>query len=308
MQEATSWPESSQAAGDGSERVERSFLPDWASPAQRDSGASHRRTPPRSAGGMRRPYACMATDASIEMPIYPEVRFGGFSRRDGAVAFYVRVNALLRPDMRVLDYGCGVGSHFAVRPTSVRSLQYMRNKVRQVIGTDVDSRAAANPTIDAFAPISPAGVELPDASIDICICEWGLEHFENPAAFFREAHRLLTPNGYLCIRTPNALHYSSIVARLLPFRLHTQVRQVLKHFHDEADVFPVRYRCNLRGQLQRALRRADFDAVVLRHCGPSHLVGAGTALGWVGEAIELLSPRIFWHELHAFARKCVPTP
>ena len=35
----------------------------------------------------------MTTDARARL--YPETRFGGYSRRDGTVAFYTRVNALL---------------------------------------------------------------------------------------------------------------------------------------------------------------------------------------------------------------------
>src|SRR5688572_23962009 len=41
---------------------------------------------------------------------YPEVRFGGFTRVDGLIAFYSRVQALVQPDSIALDVGCGRGS------------------------------------------------------------------------------------------------------------------------------------------------------------------------------------------------------
>ena len=41
--------------------------------------------------------------------LYPEVRAGGFTRNDQRVIFFARVNALLRNDMTVLDFGAGRG-------------------------------------------------------------------------------------------------------------------------------------------------------------------------------------------------------
>ena len=41
---------------------------------------------------------------------FPETAFGGFTRVDGAMAFYLRVDSLLSPDDVVLDVGCGRGA------------------------------------------------------------------------------------------------------------------------------------------------------------------------------------------------------
>ena len=54
---------------------------------------------------------------------FPEARFGGFSRLDGTVAFYTRVQALVHPDMTVVDFGCGRGAY---RDDSVAILRQMR--------------------------------------------------------------------------------------------------------------------------------------------------------------------------------------
>lgn len=243
--------------------------------------------------------------AAGRLRLYPEMAFGGFCRRDGTVAFYTRVNALLQRDHRVLDYGCGAGSHASALPPFPKSLQVLRGRVAEVIGTDVGD-GNENPYIDRFIPITGEhDVALPNASIDLMVCDWGLEHFEHPQGFFAECRRLLKAGGYLCLRTPNKWHYSSIGASLLPFRLHHAVRRWLGQFHTEADVFPTYYRCNTRGALSRALRANGFAAHVYAHRGESHLAGAGTVPGLVGEAIELLSPPLFWHELHVFARRGV---
>lgn len=235
--------------------------------------------------------------------LYGEVRFGGYSRHDGTVAFYTRVAALITPASRVLDYGCGVGAHITVAAPFTRSLQQLRGKAAEVIGIDVDGAAAANPYIDRFVPTAGETIPLEAASVDLCVCDWGLEHFANVSQFLSECRRVLKLGGYLCLRTPNALHYSSLGARLLPFKYHHVLRRMLGYFHTEADVFPTLYRCNTRSRLDHALGAHGFDACVYRHRGESHTVGAGFGPGLIGELIERVSPPIFWHELHAFGRK-----
>lgn len=236
--------------------------------------------------------------------IYPELGFGGFTRRDGTLAFYARLNSLLTRESRVLDYGCGVGAHASLLPPFLQELQVLRGRVAEVIGTDVDGAGASNPYIDRFVRLGPGfRIPLEAASIDLCVCDWGLEHFPDPAAFFAEVHRVLAPGGHLCLRTPNLLHYSSLGAWAIPFRFHHAVRRALGHFHGEGDVFPTYYRCNTRGRLRRALDRAGFDSSVLHHRGESHTARAGVAVGWLGELVERWSPLAFAHELHAFARK-----
>lgn len=235
--------------------------------------------------------------------LYPEVRFGGFSRRDGTVAFYTRVRALVTPATRLLDYGCGVGAHITAAPPFTRAIQTLRGSVAQVVGVDVDGAAASNPYVDRFTATTGGAIPLDDDSVDLCLCDWGLEHFDDVPGFFDECRRVLAPGGVLCLRTPNALHYSSLGARMVPFKYHHAVRRMLGYFHTEADVFPTLYRCNTRARLARTLRAHGFDACVLRYRGESHTVGAGPVAGWFGEMVERASPPIFWHELHAFARK-----
>jgi hypothetical protein len=41
---------------------------------------------------------------------YPEVAFGGFTKVDGTIAFYSRVNAVIDVSSTVIDFGCGRGS------------------------------------------------------------------------------------------------------------------------------------------------------------------------------------------------------
>lgn len=188
---------------------------------------------------------------------FPEKHAGGFSRQNTTVHFYTRVNALLHPDMTVLDFGAGrgVGVVEEMRPF-VRDLRDLRGKVRRVIGIDVDPVVTTNPTLDE-AHILPADagmhprLPLGDHSVDLILADWTFEHIADPAALAKEFTRVLRPGGWVCARTPNRWGYIGLAARLVPNALHTALLRYLQPTRKEQDVFPVHYRLNSRQAIRR---------------------------------------------------------
>src|SRR3954471_2856744 len=71
--------------------------------------------------------------------LYPESTVGGFTRYDGFVEFYTRVNALLDADSSVLDFGAGRGL-WMTEPLAEysRHLRAFHERVARVVGIDVD--------------------------------------------------------------------------------------------------------------------------------------------------------------------------
>ena len=59
---------------------------------------------------------------SIIEKVRPEIAAGKILRDDGEIHYYVRVNALLRPDMTVLDYGAGRGVVFSKNEFTLREV------------------------------------------------------------------------------------------------------------------------------------------------------------------------------------------
>jgi len=176
---------------------------------------------------------------------YPESRFGGFSRFDGTIAFYSRVNELVSSDSVVLDIGCGRGVWLNDPVHIRRQLRDFKGRCARVIGADVDSSAAENPSLDEFQLLTGTTWPFENDSIDVCICDVTIEHVGDTDTFFREAGRVIKPGGYLAIRTPNDFSYFGLASRLLPYRFHVRLAP-RGSIATEKDVCPTFYRCNTK--------------------------------------------------------------
>ena len=235
--------------------------------------------------------------------LFPETRFGGFTHVDGTVNFFTRVNALLEPGSVVLDVGCGRGEHLNDPVKSRRDLRILRGKCRAVIGIDVDPGASVNPAIDEFRPIAGPSWPVADDSIDLCLCDHVMEHVADPEAFFAECHRVIRPNGFLCIRTPNAFGYVAIAARLVPNRLHGKVLRSAQRGRQEEDIFPTVYKCNTRRKLRNILARKHFDSAVFTYdAEPGYLAFSKLAYR-LGVAYQRYAIPCAKNVIFAFAQK-----
>jgi SAM-dependent methyltransferase len=235
---------------------------------------------------------------------FPESQFGGYSDIDQLVVFYTRVRSLLEPSFTVLDIGCGRGKHAEER-TARSNLKILNDHCQTVIGIDVNPAAEENPFVDQFHLIDAnSRWPLPDASVDLAVSDYVLEHVEDPDLFFSECHRVIRPGGYLCMRTTNALSYFGAAARVIPNRLHsTIVQRAYVDPRKEEDVFPIRYRCNTVYAIRRALDRHGFQHCVYGYqSDPAHF-GFSRALYLFGVVHQRLAPRSIRTSIFVFARR-----
>lgn len=235
---------------------------------------------------------------------FPEVAAGGFSRIDGTVAFYVRVNALVSSSSVVVDFGAGRGRFMDDPVAYKRDMRRLQGRVQRVIGLDVDDAVLQNATVDESHVISD-GEPLPvaDESVDLVVSDFTFEHVADPEWLAAELSRILKPGGWICARTPNKYGYVSVFARLVPNSLHVAVLRIVQPHKKSIDTFPTRYRLNTRRELRRHFPEQRFDHIVFEHDAQPAYV-ANWTFGWrVGLFLTRILPRRFYTMLFVFLRK-----
>ena len=234
---------------------------------------------------------------------YPEARFGGFADVDQVTVFYTRVRALIEPSFTVLDIGCGRGKQADDPVPTRRRLKTLNDECDRMIGIDLDPAAGANPCIDEFRMMRPHEAwPLEDASIDLALSDYVLEHVDDPPLFFSECRRVIRPGGLLCMRTTNVLSYFGLASLLTPDTAHAAIiGRVYTRPRRADDVFPTRYRCNTLRAVRGMLDRHGFDHCVYGYqSDPAHF-GFSRMLYALGVLHQRLAPAAIKPAIFAFA-------
>jgi SAM-dependent methyltransferase len=242
--------------------------------------------------------------ARVLRRVYPEFGAGGFTRADGSVEFYQRVNALLGPDATVLDLGAGRGVG-GTDPVAYRQgLADLRGRAKQVIGIDVDPVVRENPQLDRALLIGPDGrFPLEGGSVDLIVSDWTFEHVDDPVTTVREAARVLRPGGWVCARTPNKWGLIGMPARLVPNRLHHAVLRRVQPRRRAVDAFPTRYRMNTRRHLRALFPAGEWeDCSYAVQCEPPYVADSVAVMRAV-RAVQRVVPARMHDVLMVFMRK-----
>lgn len=153
-----------------------------------------------------------------------------------------------RPDMEVLEIGCGTGStaiehapfvkHIRATDLSTRMVEIAKEKAR---AADVD-----NVTFEA---LSVDALDVPDASIDVVMAHNVLHLLEDKEQAITDVHRMLGPGGVFVSST------ACIGDMLLPLRLIVPVGRFLRLF-PLVKVFSV---AELKDSLENAGFEIDYE-------------------------------------------------
>jgi SAM-dependent methyltransferase len=199
--------------------------------------------------------------ALIDSHFFPEVLAGGFTRNDGNVAFYQRINALVSSSSVLIDFGAGRGASDYV--SYRRRLSNFKGRVSRVVGLDVDPAVMANPSLDEAFLLGPDGrAPLPAGTADIIFSDFVFEHFRDPIQSAAEIDRLLKPGGWICARTPNRFGYIAVANRLIPDQMSNLVLKILQPWRKPEQVFPAFYRLNTPGTLRKFFPPSRFEHFV----------------------------------------------
>lgn len=234
---------------------------------------------------------------------YPESQISGMTLLDGTVTFYAQIRSLIQPEHTLLDIGCGRGHYSEDENPFRKKMRIFKGDVKRVIGIDVGPAGKDNPHLDEFHMIDSDRWAVDDASVDIAISDYVLEHIEHPDQFFSEVQRVLKPGGYFFARTAHSWGYVSLIARMIPNRVHANVVSGAQDSRKEEDVFPTFYRCNTCSKLSKLLDQSGLDGVVITNSSEPSYLGFSSIAYWLGVLHQKLSPRFLHVGLIAMARK-----
>lgn len=234
----------------------------------------------------------------------PEINAGGFSRYEGVIQFFTRVQALIQSEFIVLDFGAGRGLFQDDENPFRRNLRTLKGKVRKVVGVDIDAAVLTNQGVDETLLIEP-GKPLPfaDGSFDLVLSEWTIEHLDDPDSFSREMRRVVKSGGWLCARTPNKWGLTALGATLIPNAFHVKVLGCLQSTRQDKDVFPTRYKLNTLAALNHHFPRDQWLNYSYLWRGEPKYFGNNAFLFYAMQAWNWLVPPFMATDIFIFLKR-----
>jgi len=180
--------------------------------------------------------------------------------------FECEMEYYLKPEHTLLDAGCG---------RTAPILAKYKGKARRLIGVDLVEFGAAMPGLELYHS-DLAAIPIEDNCVDVMMARSVMEHVTDPARVYSESYRVLKPGGRFTFLTANLWDYASIIAKLIPNRFHPWIVSRTEG-REEHDVFPVAYRTNTRGAVEKWAKHAGFEIVSIRYLGqyPSYFMFNG---------------------------------
>lgn len=245
------------------------------------------------------------SDEKFLRKICPEVGAGGYSSLDGTIEFYGRVQALLDSNMRVLDLGAGRGAWFEDDDCQARkATRLIKGRVKKLIGCDIDPVVLENRSIDEAVILQPGKpMPLDDASVDLIVSDYVLEHVHDVPEFAGEISRILKTGGWFCARTPTKYSYVAIFARLVSNRQHAKILKYAQPSRKISDVFPTAYRLNSLMELSQAFPADDFENYSYLYSAEPAYHFSNVALYRIFQFAHWLLPKAFSGNLYIFLHK-----
>lgn len=204
------------------------------------------------------------------------------------------VRQLLRPTSHILDVGCGRGG----------LVEQLGHPLTHIVGLDPDwlSLHEHRLPLPRAVGLSQA-LPLPNASIDLVLASWVLEHLAQPETDFREIARVLRPGGALAFITPNRRHPLVALNGWIG-RTRWQSSLVARFYgRGQADTFAPFYRANTPDDLRRLARRTHLELVELHAVADPTYLAFNAPLFHLGRWLEERLPPERCLHLVGVARK-----
>ncbi len=193
------------------------------------------------------------------------------------------VSKLVTPGCAWADVGCGRDT-FPSHPNLARELS---RRAGFMFGIDPDDNIAENTFVtERFqGPIEEC---VTDRRFDLITLRMVAEHIVDPDRALAKLAELLKPDGSIVFYTPYKWSPMSIIATVVPFRLHNPLKQLIWR-SESRDTFPTAYKLNTRRDLRRLGARRSLQEVYFSHLDDCRVTGHYRVLNW----LEIKMCRLF---------------
>jgi SAM-dependent methyltransferase len=177
----------------------------------------------------------------------------GLEPSTGDVVRYFLDAALPAQGARVLDAGCG----------RVSALTPFRGRIAEFVGVDIHEPDPLPSWIDRFvlADLCREADAFPEATFDVVLSSFTVEHFADPPAAFGTLRGWLRPGGSIVVTTVNRGHPFVNAYLLMPRFVGRPLQRFVKA--SAADAHPLVGACNTPPALRDALATAGFTEIEL---------------------------------------------
>jgi SAM-dependent methyltransferase len=154
------------------------------------------------------------------------------------------------PEARILEVGAG--------PTN--STSAFLASLGKVHGVDVDAEVLGNVHLTSSSVIEQGRLPFPDASFDVAVSNYVVEHVDNATTHLAEIARVLVGGGRYIFRTPNLFHYVALVSRVTAHGTHKLLANRLRNLpSNNHEPWPTVYAMNTPGAVRRHARLAGLE-------------------------------------------------
>ncbi|HEY8038208.1 MAG TPA: methyltransferase domain-containing protein [Polyangiaceae bacterium] len=169
---------------------------------------------------------------------------------DGTTEFHELCRARAGRGGKILEVGAG--------PTNATSA--FLATLGELHGLDVSDEVHGNADLTSSGVIEGDRYPFGDATFDLVVSNYVVEHVQDAAAHLAEIARVLRDGGCYVFRTPNLVHYVALVSRLAPHSAHRRFANRLRELpagHHEP--WPTVYAMNTPASVRRHAAQAGFD-------------------------------------------------
>ncbi|MBI4000232.1 MAG: class I SAM-dependent methyltransferase [Nitrospira defluvii] len=167
----------------------------------------------------------------------------------------------VEPRIRWLELGCG---HAILQSWRFEAEKQLASNCKFLVGLDYDLPSLrVHQTIQKRVRGGIGTLPFASGSFDLVSMNMVVEHLDDPAAQFREIHRVLSPGGLCVFHTPNGRSIGTIAARFVPQWVINKIVYVLEG-REVGDIFPAFYRANTEKRIEELAHSNGFKIVKVR--------------------------------------------